>query len=511
MMNKAASGFDRFECGGETALYFSDPARAGFPVRTDRPLLVFLPCSGQGEGASGDIVSPCAESFASHSLQAELQGARILVPVARTASGLIAAVRGFLASHPEETGMRFLIAGGASIPFARSVSDQDPELFGALITAGPDPAGEEKLPVRRFRILGGTDASAAAEDGEDIIVSCGTCDPSEALRTGLMGADGTPLDERFPRGLAGWISEVSRGGSGRGRAYPPHGGVLRTGRVTVADGVELAYEEYGSGDRVILSAQCGFYPRGMQQALAEKGYHVYCITLRGFHPSSLITEDYGDRWYDVFASDAVAFADRMGIGRFSYMGASHGAGVGWHLMLQAQERVDAFIAVVPGPHSLKEGTMSYRQMMEQGLIKSPPPFDPPIDADPVRQARRDDRSRRIAGNPRAFEEERRIDYGRPLMHLKTEERLCEALRGITVPVLILGGYDDPISTPELMLRSARCLRHCKLLIYTNCGHNIDTDLTEELSDEADRFLRNALRCGKWHLPLQGEAAGEQSV
>ena len=41
------------------------------------------------------------------------------------------------------------------------------------------------------------------------------------------------------------------------------------------DGIRLHYEEYGAGKKVILSAQAGlFYPRGMQRALAERGYDV---------------------------------------------------------------------------------------------------------------------------------------------------------------------------------------------------------------------------------------------
>ena len=70
---------------------------------------------------------------------------------------------------------------------------------------------------------------------------------------------------------------------------------------------------------------------------------------------------------------------------------------------------------------------------------------------------------------------------------------------IRTPVLILGGTDDPISTPELMTRTARCLPHCKLVMYSNCGHNIDTDLTEELAEETDRFLRQAAENGKWYF------------
>lgn len=270
------------------------------------------------------------------------------------------------------------------------------------------------------------------------------------------------------------------------------------GSVQTKDGIRLHYDEYGDGSRVIISAQVGFYPAGMQQALAGMGYHVYCMTLRGFAPSSYVEEDYGAAWYDVFADDAACLADALGIGKFAYMGASHGAGVGWHLMLRHPERVSAFIAVVPGPHSLAEGAVSYRQMLMQGIISAPPPFDPPIDDDPGREARRRQREEWLKTLPEVDPREKRVDYGRPLMACGTEEKLREALSSIRTPVLILGGTEDPISTPELMMRTARCLPHCKLVVYSNCGHNIDTDLTEELAGEADRFLRQAADNGKWY-------------
>ena len=270
------------------------------------------------------------------------------------------------------------------------------------------------------------------------------------------------------------------------------------GSILTKDSVHLHYDEFGTGDRIILSAQAGFYPEGMQQALAGRGYRVYCMTLRGFAPSGYVTEDYGDAWYDVFADDVITLADMLGIGRFIYLGASHGAGVGWHLALRYPDRVRAFVAVVPGPHSLAEGAMSYRQMLMQGIISEPPPFDPPIDDDPGRERRRARRHDWLDGLKDADPREKRIDYGRPLMRCGTEEKLREALASIQTPTLILGGTEDPISTPELMMRTACCLPHCKLVMYSNCGHNIDTDLTEELTEEADRFLRQAADSGKWY-------------
>ncbi|MBO4637145.1 MAG: alpha/beta hydrolase [Clostridiales bacterium] len=275
-------------------------------------------------------------------------------------------------------------------------------------------------------------------------------------------------------------------------------------RLKIDDELNLFYEEYGSGDDIIISAQVGFYPKGMAQAMAERGYHVYCLTLRGFAPSSYVTEDYGDSWYDIFSDDVIRLADHIGVQKFSYMGASHGAGVGWHLMLRHGERINAFVAVVPGPHSLAEGVMSYRQMMLQGIIDAPPPFDPPVDNDPLRQKRRSEREEWLSKLPEADPREKAVDYGRPLMRLRNEEALCAELSKIEVPTLILGGIDDPISTPELMMRTARCLPHCKLVVYSNCGHNIDTDLVEEMTDEADRFLSSAAASGKWYLPLKDQ-------
>lgn len=151
-----------------------------------------------------------------------------------------------------------------------------------------------------------------------------------------------------------------------------------SGNFLSSDGIRLHWEEYGAGDKIIISSMAGlFYPEGLQQAMSGKGYHVYCLSLRGFFPSGYVEEDYGDRWYDLFARDVTELADYLGIARFFYLGASHGAGVGWHLLWRHPERIIAFVAVVPGPHSLESGTVSYRQLLLQGLISSPPPFDPP--------------------------------------------------------------------------------------------------------------------------------------
>ena len=99
--------------------------------------------------------------------------------------------------------------------------------------------------------------------------------------------------------------------------------------------VSLYYEEFGRGDRYLIQAQQFvnshiYYTKD----LADRcGFHAFIIRIRGYAPSSMVTEDLGDDWYDVWAQDVVDFADAMGIEKFFYTGHSHGAGIGWHLCM----------------------------------------------------------------------------------------------------------------------------------------------------------------------------------
>ena len=135
------------------------------------------------------------------------------------------------------------------------------------------------------------------------------------------------------------------------------------------NGIDIFYEELGSGDKYVLCTQVGHAKYEMERFLPRYGFHVFLLTNRGFGRSTHVREDYGEHWYDVFAEDVVAFADKLGIDRFVYSGASHGAGTGWHLVLNHPERVICFFAVVAGPHNIDESRVSVRQLSLQGKVK----------------------------------------------------------------------------------------------------------------------------------------------
>jgi len=276
---------------------------------------------------------------------------------------------------------------------------------------------------------------------------------------------------------------------------------LRT--LEVRDGISLAYDEAGSGDKYILCLMMDFPPENMLRVLAGYGYHVYMITNRGIGQSTHVFEDYGEVWYDIFADDVIAFADKLGIGKFIYAGCSHGAGTGWHIMLRHPERVTAFIAMVGGPHNLDEGMWSYRSMLQAGMKLKP--VDPDATAEDPAVAARAARNAPYYAALRAAEtpEEKAVNYRRPLLALQTEARVQEALRTIQTPTLLLGGIEDPIARPDLMLRTAECLPHCKLVLYSGFGHSGPfARIIEEAAEEAASFLRNVESHGRVYKPIE---------
>jgi len=266
-------------------------------------------------------------------------------------------------------------------------------------------------------------------------------------------------------------------------------------KIQVTEGIELFYEELGSGDRYVLSLQMDFPPVHSIRELAKYGYHVFLITNRGMGQSTHVFEDYANEWYNLFADDVVAFADRMGIEKFVYCGCSHGAGTGWHIMLRHPERVTAFIAIVGGPHNIDEGTWSYKARVQAG--EKMKPMDPDTDDEAIKR-----RNAKNAVYSRALQqtrtpEEKALDYRRPLLGYETEANVQAALRTIQTPTLMIGGLEDPISRPDLMLRTAQCLPHGKLVLYAGFGHGGPcSQIVEEVAEEALNFLRNVERTGR---------------
>ena len=267
-------------------------------------------------------------------------------------------------------------------------------------------------------------------------------------------------------------------------------------KIEVEEGIELFYEDLGHGNKYMMSLMMDFPPECTTRALAEHGYHVILITNRGIGKSTHVHQNYGNEWFNIFADDVIRVADKLGIDKFTYIGCSHGAGTGWHIALRYPERLTAFIDMVGGPHNIDEGAWSFRTVGDKALERKP--MDPPVIDDEAVERRRA-RNQPFYDEQKAnvTPEEKALDYKRPLLGLGSEAKVQEALRSIQTPMLMLGGIEDPISRPDLMMRTAQCVPHCKLVMYSQFGHSGPYSMIfEECVEEILNFMRNVEKNGR---------------
>ena len=270
----------------------------------------------------------------------------------------------------------------------------------------------------------------------------------------------------------------------------------------------LYYEEFGQGERYILSAMQQLDPdrKGWPYDLAEEGFHVFAIQMRGYGQSAHVMEDYGERWYDIWADDVADFAAAMGIERFLYTGASDGGGVGWHLCLRHPECLIGFAGLAAGPHSRSIGAISpsrkytidavgSRAAVEQlamyhkqRILYFAKKFgkDPELKAEFERKAETIYRMKMDMGP-----EEMKIQPGITLPWLKTDEEVLKALSEIHFPVLLLIGMKDAMVPLGKTVQPIGAIEHAKAVFYQEANHLLYYGRREDVRREIAAFAEEA--------------------
>lgn len=272
------------------------------------------------------------------------------------------------------------------------------------------------------------------------------------------------------------------------------------------NGVTLAYEEYGSGEKYLLSTQ-NFFFRDCHMALLGQppyDYHVFLIYMRGYGQSSHITDPTPKDYNAIWGEDVIAFAGAMGIERFYYTGISHGNWAGWYIAFHRPELLRGFVCV--------DGIAQY-MVLPAGALPRTPGYDPEIEERigsyeklseiawmehwPTRDPRR--LARRIANH----EEHTRILMDRTIEEFSipnagdmtccgagSREELLERASHISFPVLIWEGGLDPLAKVEDALALAQAIPGASLLTYQHLGHGGADECPELAARDCDRFFRD---------------------
>lgn len=124
---------------------------------------------------------------------------------------------------------------------------------------------------------------------------------------------------------------------------------VSTGSVTV-DGQRLVYDEYGSGDRVVILLHGLLMRRSLHipvaAELARRGYRVICLDMLG-HGDSDRPADKRRYSIELFGRHVIGALDELGVPRAIIGGTSLGANIALEVAVQAPDRVRGLVIDMP--------------------------------------------------------------------------------------------------------------------------------------------------------------------
>jgi len=265
------------------------------------------------------------------------------------------------------------------------------------------------------------------------------------------------------------------------------------------DNFELSYERYGNGVDTIITSMLS---TGTQEPselilLLAKQYCVYDVALRttGFPPAT--ADGVGNPILTTWAEDIFRLSDALGIGKFIYLGISHGGLVGWNLAYMHPEVLKCFVSIVGAPQDRNFLNTEPVRMMGQPQT-SPEAARAFIErmfvptTDKARLVRRDklikhmlsQQSSRTSVNSNTGP-----GPGLAWPECKTnEEMAANRLSKIEVPILIIHGIQDHFTSPEIPFISAKTVPGIKSVFFQDESHMISGESPQRVIDEINLFI-----------------------
>jgi pimeloyl-ACP methyl ester carboxylesterase len=288
-------------------------------------------------------------------------------------------------------------------------------------------------------------------------------------------------------------------------------------RIAPANGIEIAYETFGSPDDPTMLLVMGIgmqmvsWPPALCRMLADEGFHVVRFDNRDVGLSTHLDEAgppdlsplaTGGRvtgapyTFADMADDTVGLLDHLDVERAHLVGASLGGMIAQETALRHPERVLSLVSVMSTPSVLigvgtrealaalmmppatTEDGAAERAVTAFRVVGSPGyPMDEEAVADRAREAFR--RSVDPAGFARQF----------AAGHASGDR--SERLRTLVVPTLVMHGEDDPLIQPEGGRATAEAVPGARLVTFPGMGHDLPEALWPRIVEEVATHARTA--------------------
>lgn len=261
------------------------------------------------------------------------------------------------------------------------------------------------------------------------------------------------------------------------------------------EGVQYHYRRTGSGSALLLLhgiAASAYSYRDLVPRL-EEGVETIAVDLLGFGFSERSSQ-YADYRVPVQAERLVRLLDRLGIDRFSICGHSFGSIVAAEMIRLVPERVERLVFVSPvtrfepPPWYMRNGiALRLVCLLSWLLVKRPDKFE------------------EVLG--RAFHREGSLtrEISEVYRRLLLREGFRDAFFGYAIaiagrieetspfahisrPVLVFGGKEDSIVTPESLEELAASLPQGAVEILPDCGHSAPEEYPDLVAERIRAFL-----------------------
>ncbi|NQW01647.1 MAG: alpha/beta hydrolase [Rhodospirillales bacterium] len=261
------------------------------------------------------------------------------------------------------------------------------------------------------------------------------------------------------------------------------------------DGVNLFYEEAGSGHPLLFLHEFGGDARTWEQQVRYFSRRYRCIVTaaRGYPPSDVPDDENAYGWQQNIA-DAVAVLDHLGIARAHVIGLSMGAYIGLQMSLRHADRLSALVAASGGSGAhpptrdqfISDTLAGAERMLASGAVPADELAHNPSriqlkDKDPRGwQEFRDQLAEHPAtGSAYTF---RRVQAARPGLH-----DFAPGLAASTVPTLLMVGDEDEACL-DVNLWLKRTMPMAGLTVFPKAGHLINLEEPARFNAQCADFL-----------------------
>jgi pimeloyl-ACP methyl ester carboxylesterase len=263
----------------------------------------------------------------------------------------------------------------------------------------------------------------------------------------------------------------------------------------VVNGINLSYDDYGSGDPVLLITGSGATGRmwtpHQVPTLTAAGFRVITVDNRGMPPSDLCPDGFT---IDDMVEDTVGLIKLLGIGPCRAVGFSLGAMMLQELLLAHPDLItQAVLSATRGRSDALHTAMSAAEseLAESG-ITLPPRYAAVVHATQFLSPRTQNDERLITDWLDIFEmslvapSSNRSQHGLELVGNRLEE-----YRKIRSECLVIGFQDDLIAPPHFGREVADHIPGCKYEELSGCGHYGYLEQPEEVNSLVINYFRGA--------------------